>query len=210
MRRTVPLDQALRLGRPSAQSFSLEVPLQYVEKAVPPRRLWAADLGLADRVGTITDVGRRVLDGFGRFGLVGEKSIVFWPYAMEMSLLRLDPTALKIPVLTPWQIASSVGAAMSDGAEHAEQSDRYLLQFVREVYQLYRDGDVAKSMLRQQLPLFLLFPTYIAYQVANDQRIADLPAFLQRQYSLPERALDPIAIRGTEGAVLVRRGQNAS
>jgi hypothetical protein len=203
--RTEAIDSALKNLWREESSYDLSVPMQYVEKALPPRRLWATDCGLLGKDAKKTQRGIDLLRLIETIGIVEQGVVVFWPYEHELNAIKIDPSKIGKHALHSWNVLSAVAVAWESEITGKRGATSKLTDFVGRVYAEYRAGDITKQLLRQQLPLFLLYPTYTGYCVGRGEPHEDLPKFLDKMYKAPERLFNFVAIRGTEGGLQVKK-----
>jgi hypothetical protein len=203
--RTQSIDAALRRTSTTTDDFNLAVPDKYFDKALTPRRGWSLDLGLSQTRGELTPLGEAFLNVLNTLGLQVGPAYVFWPYPHELIPIKIDPAKLSNAIRSPWEILSAISTAWGSSEEPKAWSDNELSKFVKDVYDKYRSGDVSKRLLRQQLPLFVLYPVYVAYCVANQRGHVHLPTFIDMKSKESSRKFNLVAIRGTEGAIEVRQ-----
>lgn len=203
--RTEAIDVAMKGIRERRQDYELSVPLQYAQKALPPRKNWAADIGLITKEGILTDRGVALFRQLAAIDLVKDHTVLFWPYEHELNAIKIDGHKIGKNPLHSWDVISAAAAAWGSGPAMKQPSDSELAKFIVKVFKEYQAGDITKQLLRQQLPLFLLYPTYAAYCVARSESLADLPRFLSRMYKAPERQFNFVAIRGTEGGIQINK-----
>jgi len=181
----------------------------YVEKAAQTRRRWAEDLGLfAD--GVVTDLGQRTLNQLGDSLIARTPEVgaaVFWPYASELAKLRIQPAQLGAPTFEAWDLLSALGRAYVPASQKegpAMDADE-VVEFLRQVSDLYRGARADKSLIRNALPLYVAEPVLAGWCAAHERPLPSLGQILDLEFRRPKRRVQKMIIRGTVGSLYFMR-----
>jgi hypothetical protein len=190
----------------------------YLEKACVTRRGWAEELGLATRTGAITEKGESLLEGSEKIGLAFEtdlgKAYAFWPYGYQLRKMNLSPETIDVPDLNAWDVIELLAGLFITPEKHAcpkpvHESDTVraeiigLLERSHAIYQ----GSSPRGMLRHDLPLYIAEPVLAYWLSRAGAPLPRLREFIRSELQRPDRLVDLVMIRGTEGGLrLMRRG----
>lgn len=190
----------------------------YLEKACVTRSGWAEDFMLYDRRSGVTSVaGDNLQNRLGELGLriPGDRGpfFAFWPYPFQLQRLNLSPADITAPDITPWHVASNISQIVSrQGKEPVPYSRELgreeLLDLIQKAYQRFLQIS-PRGVLRHELPLFIAEPVLSWWIVEAGRPPPDLREFLRQELRRPDRALDFITIRGTEGGLRLMMGENS-
>jgi hypothetical protein len=163
--RTEPLESFRRTAPLTAEiDQRVVVPEDYVSKVRISRSSWAEDLGWFAE-GTRTPAGLRLLDSIERdivSTVAPPPTILFWGYRSDLEKIRLNPKDIDARSCEPWDLLSVIVEAYVDQKHDARTDslgDDHLIELLREVYKLYRDGNSTKGLIRNSLPRSLLTPS---------------------------------------------------
>ncbi|MCA3034212.1 MAG: hypothetical protein ING33_03235 [Rhodocyclaceae bacterium] len=205
--RLAPLDSSLRAPKPEPTIRIAEVQDSYLDKVLPTRKGWARDLGLIDADGTLTALGRSLLENLDTCGLRAECGCYrFWSYPHELNVVRLTYEELCSRRVDEWTVSTAAyqslgGAVLQPDAEFDESE---LIEYMRDWYALYRTADLVRGAIRHQIPIYVIRPVLQGVYLAEGWKIPDFPAFVQREIAGRVRRFDVTNVRGTEGALTFR------
>jgi len=208
-RRTTPLTALRRTSLLSnAPAGVVEIPEDYLDKVRSSRRGWAIDLGLFDAKGR-TEQGTSLLehlilqhvvssDGIGRVAL-------FWGYTSNLRRIRIEPKQLSSEGCEAWDLLIAISQGYSPESKTSPaRMDPYpdVVDFLADVFRLYRKARTDKALIRNSLPMYIAEPVLVAWCVAQGVSIPPLHDTLEREFKKQtRRRVQKMKIRDTAGAL---------
>ncbi len=165
-RRTEPLDSSRRtLPLTLGTEGEIKIPADYLDKASKTRKGWARDLGLFDDREK-TELGKRLLDSLKKCVIstsTKPPAALFWGYRSDLERIHLKPDKLGLGDFDceAWDLLCAIadshrGNAASPRAETSNPDE--LFAFLRRTYDLYKEGNSSKGLIRNSLPLYVAEP----------------------------------------------------
>lgn len=200
--RTTPLT-----SRPTIEPDGISE--DYFRKVPPKRRAWAQSVDLCSEAGELTPKGVRFLEFLRKKGLdAGQGAFAFWPLRFELAPLRLPPESIGIPDISSWDYLIILWESLvseSSIAEYSPETHAKGIQFIHEVYHRYRSLSPSRLMLRQELPVHVLFGLAFATSASCGSQLLPLNLVLKHESTRKNRSVFYRPSRSLEGAVSVRR-----
>jgi hypothetical protein len=210
-RRTQPLGSSRRTS-PLTQTTerAMVVPADYLDKVSVTRKGWAEDLGWFAE-GRKTEQGEHLLEALeGNIISVGSTptTALFWGYRSDLERMRLKPSDIEARDCEAWDLLSAIASAYC-GTERLSratiQSVDEVVSLLQRIFDLYKEGNATRGLIRNSLPLYIAEPVLAGWCVAEGRQLPDLGAILEAEYKKKVRRVQKMIIRGTAGALFFSR-----
>lgn len=200
--RTTPLN-----ATPSVEPEDLSE--DYFRKVPPKRKGWGYSIGLCDERGRLTEDGAQFLDVLRahRFG-TDDQAFALWPLDYELAQMRIKATSMDVPILDPWEFLLLVREAMGGGTgveRVADDTVKTGLDLLASLYGDYRALSPRRQMLRQELPLQVVYSVVVAIAYASHGSVLPIPAIIQQEAHQPKSRIRYRPSRSMGGALVVRK-----
>lgn len=181
----------------------------YLEKACVTRRAWAEDFGLYTRDSeALTQRGVALLNGLVSLELAflngSEQRFAFWPYGFALRSVGIIPEEIGVPDLSSWDILQCIAGIWSPihgkVCTITESSRQELIGLLRCVQERYQHTN-RRGVIRHDLPIFIAEPVLAFWIMQCGGGRIDMRAFLREELHRPDRKIDLVMIRGTEGGL---------
>ena len=185
-----------------------EIPEDYLSKILPSRKGWATELDIFSN--TLNAKGKKIIDFLRQMNIVNNTQAIFYSYSETHKSLFLDEKNLGIhPISRKSFIKNFFEAYLKNENSNnplKEVNHQEIYNLLFRIMSLYKTGNKTKGILRHQLPLQVLYPTYYVISILDDLQYGDLDVFIQHEQKSADRKLDIIHLRGseTEGALSFR------
>lgn len=202
------------LGLPKPKDVhSMDPPSNdYLRHIVPSRREWARSLGLCDKDGAVTAQGWRWLHRLGNVGYVfksGEISLRPTKFDLEVNRLSSISQLVSFAPRT-WGYVSMVahGLATEDLSESDIFNSDLLATLTVRIFSAFRELSQDRRMMRNELPLHVALPAYMAIARARGEGLVDYDAWLRsdvlQRYGIKTRSSRTIEM----GIIVANDGRN--
>ncbi|MCL6678996.1 hypothetical protein LZ519_06655 [Sphingomonas sp. RG327] len=202
-----------RTGSLSAvPSEEITVSDDYLRKVLGRRRDWATSLGLATDKGKLTGKGRRFLDVLTDAGFcTSGEAFAVWPLHHQFRRLAIKPERIDAPDLNMWSFLAVVYSAMGGAADPRidEASLERIIEFLARCYQTYRLTNKGMAVLKNELPTYVAYLTYLAHCYSNNEGALDVPALIETDRNSPEQRVLLRLSQYSDGSFTIRK-KNAS
>ncbi|TPN59648.1 hypothetical protein FJ981_04570 [Mesorhizobium sp. B1-1-4] len=161
-------------------SFSAD----YFRKVPPRRRDWAASIGLYGPDGLVPGRFDPMIALMATKGcLVSCGAVVLWPFSHEILRLRLNPVVFGSKSLEFWDLVEfgvvGCGGRLTSSITPSNSSE--VLEILRRHFNIFRDLNHPKAMLRRELPLTIAYITIAAEILARGGEVPPIPQILEDQ-----------------------------
>lgn len=174
-----------KLGLPQPiDVYKMDAPsADYLRHVLPARKEWARTLGLAERDGTVTDVGWGWLKAFGNGGFAlasGEYSLRPTKFEIERARLSSIPQLVEFSPST-WDYVRIVCGGLGGRFVSGVEANRgYLLgDITKRMFETYREFSQDRRMVRNELPLLVALAAYMAICCATNEEMTDYDSWLR-------------------------------
>jgi hypothetical protein len=192
----------------AAPSEEITVSDDYLRKAVGRRRDWAVSLGLATDKGELTDKGRTFLNNLRSAGFAAPNgAFVVWPLRYQFQRLAIKPADLGAPDLNMWLFLAVLHNAMGGliDTRMDENSLTEIIDFLSRCYQTYRRTNKGTAILKNELPTYVAYLTYLARCYAKNEQALDVPALIETDRNSPEQRVLLRPSQNSDGSLTIRK-----
>lgn len=188
------------------QETELKIPDDYISKVIPTRKGWAIQLGLYQN--SIEKPGIELLTFLKKMNICHESFSTFYCYSETHKTLFIDEEKMEIvPISKPEFIHDFLNFRLrEDDKQLIVPKHNEIITLLIKIMELYKEGNKVKGVIRHQLPLQILLPTFYVITALDGYVDTDLNEFIKEEQKSSERKLDMLHLRGTEieGAITIR------
>jgi hypothetical protein len=150
----------------------------YFRKVPPRRKDWAVSIGLYGANGLVQGKFDPLLALLrAKHCIIGCGAIVLWPFSHEISRLRLNASVFESKVLDFWDLVEFgvVGCAGHLSPACTQANSQRVLSLLKKHYDIFRNLNHPKAMLRRELPITIAYMTIAAELVALGEAVPPIP-----------------------------------
>lgn len=190
--------------RSIAKNEEIIIPEDYISKILPSRKGWATQLNLVSDSGALEELGKRLIEFLKRTQIVKDSYAAFYAYSETHKILFIDEKKHGIIPLDRKEFTRKFFASyfnrdsLTSVEPPATDGTQFIYDLLNQVMEFYRSGNIAKGMLRHQLPFQIIFPIFYIISNLDNLPNYNLETFLAEEQKSLSRKLDVINLRGVE------------